>query len=307
MGSLGIAIDGGRFIRIDSSISGIPRNIRLQTLKPGQKTARLVFCVFRKSGPKERMSVLLDGLPSNSQQVVELKLQAERRSFALWAVTVRRPDGSAEEYRIRTGIGLWPLLVLLPLLLAAVWGVYGMISREPHTPGKGIPTAGKTAEKQKPVPQAAPETVSTEAVEPVAVNGDSPGGEMDKSVDLPNPGTGDSSPVPAPVFPVQSVVYFEPESAVLLPEARRLLDGLSTTMPADLRLEISGHCAFYGTEKGRRELSAERAEAVASYLKSRIPPTVELTRVAYGGDRPVSRNLDTQDLNRRVELTVVDE
>jgi outer membrane protein OmpA-like peptidoglycan-associated protein len=78
-------------------------------------------------------------------------------------------------------------------------------------------------------------------------------------------------------------------------------------MPADLRLEISGHCAFYGTEKGRRALSAERAEAVASYLKNRVPPTVELTKVAYGGDRPVSRNLDTQDLNRRVELTVVNE
>ncbi len=99
MGSLGIAIEGGRYVRVDSSLGDFYRTVRLRTLQAGQDTAKLDFCVFGKKGPSIRKSVVLKGLAGDDKPS-ELRLRVERRSFAVWIINVRKPGGGSEEFQV---------------------------------------------------------------------------------------------------------------------------------------------------------------------------------------------------------------
>jgi OOP family OmpA-OmpF porin len=104
-------------------------------------------------------------------------------------------------------------------------------------------------------------------------------------------------------------VYFAAESALLTAQARTTLDEVAATLierPPRL-VRIAGHCALFGSERGRIALSRLRAEAVRNYLlgrgwKPESPPLIE----AFGGERPVTADPRAQNLNRRVEITTGD-
>jgi outer membrane protein OmpA-like peptidoglycan-associated protein len=73
---------------------------------------------------------------------------------------------------------------------------------------------------------------------------------------------------------------------------------------------IGGHTALAGTGEGRLQVSTQRAQAVADflvYLDSRGPD--EITVQGYGAERPLADNstAEGQALNRRVEITILDE
>ena len=106
--------------------------------------------------------------------------------------------------------------------------------------------------------------------------------------------------VPLPPSPL--VVYFSAESAELTPMTKSLLNDYAKELQGDLFVDIGGHCADYGTERGRLLLSEARASAVAAYLGERIEPSVRLTAKGYGVSVPATNNPFRQDLNRRVEL-----
>lgn len=112
---------------------------------------------------------------------------------------------------------------------------------------------------------------------------------------------------PAPID-LEETVYFRPNSAELGPEALQVLRTLAETLAEhpEAVLEISGHCALYGTEEGREELSRERAESTEAFLRSRgwrpdSPPRIR----AMAGHEPVTRDSEAQHLNRRVELRLI--
>ena len=73
---------------------------------------------------------------------------------------------------------------------------------------------------------------------------------------------------------------------------------------SDLPLSIVGHCALFGTEQGRTDLSLRRAQAVSNYMKNRgrLPESPDEI-IGMGGKQPVSREIALQHLNRRVEIT----
>ncbi len=104
---------------------------------------------------------------------------------------------------------------------------------------------------------------------------------------------------------INKVIYFKPDSSLLTTEAEKKLTAI---IPRLNRLKkgrviIRGHCALYGTEKGRTELSRQRAVNTLMFLINQgwhpeRPPIVK----GYGGKYPVTTDPDKQNLNRRVEI-----
>ncbi len=118
----------------------------------------------------------------------------------------------------------------------------------------------------------------------------------------------EDGPEPAPAVTVsRETVYFLPESSVLLEPAktalRQIYDRVAGTDAFITAIE--GHCALFDTEESREWLSEERAENVYAYLRQlgapfSAPPEVR----GVGGRKPVTRALDKQELNRRVEILI---
>jgi outer membrane protein OmpA-like peptidoglycan-associated protein len=106
------------------------------------------------------------------------------------------------------------------------------------------------------------------------------------------------------------VVFFDPESAVLLPVARDELAGIAAEISGGrVTILAAGHTALYDSEASRQSLSEERARAVVDYLRNLLTGKVsganlDMDVVGYGGTRPVTRDAEDQWRNRRVELAV---
>lgn len=101
-------------------------------------------------------------------------------------------------------------------------------------------------------------------------------------------------------------VYFQPEQSRITAEARSALLGWLQEIPdgREFILELQGHCALYGTEEGRRELSERRAEVVLAFLRDRRPDIEARVVEGLGAVRPVTRDRGKQHLNRRVEIFI---
>jgi len=288
MGSLGIAIDGDRYVRIDSSIGDFPRTVKLRTLSSSQEMAKLDFCVFRKHGPIIRKTVLVEGLSGHGDNPSELKLSVQRTAYVLWHIDARKPDGSLEHLRVRTGIGLWPLTVSAVLLI--VFALWLLIPMMPRISGSGFFSGNKSPTVETTASSAEMKAVSVEAAATVIAVPEVTDETLSAAIST------------LPVLPELTTVYFQPESSALSGGARVELENLTGMIPEDISLVVGGHCANYGTEKGRSVLSLNRARAVALFLSERIPDSVQLQIRSYGSSRPISDNPETQDKNRRVEI-----
>ncbi|NOY10192.1 MAG: OmpA family protein [Spirochaetes bacterium] len=120
-----------------------------------------------------------------------------------------------------------------------------------------------------------------------------------------NEGVHKSTPGPVPPVRINEVIYFAPDSSVLTTEAEKkltaIIPGLNRIKKG--RIIIRGHCALYGTEKGRTELSGQRAANTLMFLISRGWRPEHTPEVkGYGGKYPVTTDPDKQNLNRRVEI-----
>jgi outer membrane protein OmpA-like peptidoglycan-associated protein len=100
-------------------------------------------------------------------------------------------------------------------------------------------------------------------------------------------------------------VYFNPDSAELTPRAVDLLKEISEALTStDHKLEIFGHCAIAGTEKGRHQLSVNRAEAVRSILSQELSAKRFTDVRGIGASDPVTYDPERQFLNRRVVIRI---
>jgi outer membrane protein OmpA-like peptidoglycan-associated protein len=106
-------------------------------------------------------------------------------------------------------------------------------------------------------------------------------------------------------------IQFEADSALLRPEEREKLDAIAGILGryGDRDVLVGGHTALAGTEAGRRQLSLDRAGAVAEYLigKAVREPGRILVR-GYGAERPLGDNTrdEGRRRNRRVEIIILE-
>lgn len=110
---------------------------------------------------------------------------------------------------------------------------------------------------------------------------------------------------------VLKAITFNSGEATLQPGALDMLQqvGQMLRKHPDWKLEISGHTDNTGSKSGNRQLSEERAGAVAAFLRQQgIAPERLLTR-GLGDTRPVASN-DTpegKEQNRRIEFRIIRE
>lgn len=103
-------------------------------------------------------------------------------------------------------------------------------------------------------------------------------------------------------------VYFEPDRAYLTQEAAAQLKEIAEILKRNPESEarISGHCALYGTESGRIQLSKERAQKVLAYLDELNWEPDESTQIEWhGAEQYITTDRNKQHLNRRVEIEVI--
>jgi outer membrane protein OmpA-like peptidoglycan-associated protein len=106
-------------------------------------------------------------------------------------------------------------------------------------------------------------------------------------------------------------IYFPSDGATLDDAAKADLSQLaSTALPLEgYMIEIAGYASSTGSKQENQKLAAERADAVAQYLrdKKNIPMRRMLAPASYGSSHPDATNTDPEGraLNRRVDVTVL--
>ena len=106
-------------------------------------------------------------------------------------------------------------------------------------------------------------------------------------------------------------IQFAPDSPELLPAERAKLDAIGKVLARypNRDILVAGHTALAGSAEGRRELSLQRASAVAEYLIRRGVRGEERVVVrGYGAEKPLADNgsEEGRERNRRVEITILE-
>ena len=106
-------------------------------------------------------------------------------------------------------------------------------------------------------------------------------------------------------------IYFPSNGATLDDPAKADLSQLAdVALPLEgYMIEIAGYASSTGSKQWDQKLGAERAAAVAQYLRDQknIPMRRMLAPASYGSTHPAATNTDPQGraLNRRVDVTVL--
>lgn len=106
-------------------------------------------------------------------------------------------------------------------------------------------------------------------------------------------------------------IQFAADSALLLPGELAKVERIAAVLKgiAGRDIIVSGHTALAGTAAARKQLSEERARAVAEALiRLGARPAESITVIGYGADKPVAGNAteDERARNRRVEITILE-
>ena len=296
MAEICIEVDNQHLKSLLSVAEGAQGALPLTTLHEGQNRASIRL--YEKTGARSHIfyEFQIDNLQATGRAKPQIDATAGIRNgqlhleFFLFGVLVH--SESIQISHLGGSRPTRPLHILLPLLLALAIAVLLFISRcptEPAVMASPSPPLPQPAQSKEPAKEESPEVVPPAVEEPEI---------------LPEP------VVPPEAIPeISLVVRFLPNDASLTVDALRSLDELLASLDPgdDVSLSITGHCALFGTEQGRIELSLERAKAVSAYLSAHRSASAEPTIIsARGGQEPITRDVDLQHLNRRVEIRALD-
>ena len=102
-------------------------------------------------------------------------------------------------------------------------------------------------------------------------------------------------------------VFFDYNSSELDADAQELLqDQVAWIKQHNASVTVEGHCDERGTREYNLALGEKRAQAVKNYLTSLGVPSVNVSTISYGKERPavVGSNDDAWSQNRRSVTTV---
>ena len=94
-----------------------------------------------------------------------------------------------------------------------------------------------------------------------------------------------------------------PAEAVKLDRAATAIDGLTKTYPG-LKVDVSGHTDWVGTDGYNQGLSERRANSVKSYLVRKGVSASRINTFAFGESKPIATNetAEGRAMNRRAEV-----
>ena len=317
---IGVEIDNSRLVWIHDSAHTSTRAVRLTTVVDNQHKADIKFYI-KNSGKKSFLCAeTITGLPpmKAGEPSIDIKPRISGKTF-LYEIyvngkLVRRSTCSLAKYiRTKTPFIITRILAAAIFILLGLLYLKPVISDDKNNAKVAEPAASQQPAEQNPSenpePSAAPVPTPEEAVKESAVP---PPAEIQPAEKEPEP-----VPVTAkPVFIESEItdrhsVYFQPESSELTAEAIQGLDCFINELPgkgdfteASFELEVRGHCARYGTEEGRAELSNERALTVYKYLKTAWGIEADSLVTGAGASEPVTLEIEEQHLNRRVDINI---
>ncbi len=285
--SIAVEVDHTRYAKFARPDDREPRRIELTTIEAGQQ--RAVVRIFLIRGDERRLLTTFDlrGLPAGEHRplitLTAQRLRGRRMAFRIYLDRQPRGEQLARLPAERRAV----LVALLPLLvLALIAGGYffvrtGLIGPAPPAPIETARDELAAPAPEEPEPEPEPEEVE-----------------------------------PAVLAEREATVYFTPDSPAITPETRRSLEELAAELNAELEagaeiraVTLHGHTAIAGPERGRQRLSEQRAERVyAALLELGLPPgeaeLEELQISGFGSSRPVTRDPEEQQRNRRVEIRI---
>lgn len=115
----------------------------------------------------------------------------------------------------------------------------------------------------------------------------------------------ETAEVEEPAVELQSVFYFDFDSATLSAEARDALDAQIARLKDSVgTIRLEGHTDERGTREYNIALGERRAQAVADYMVLNGISRFRIETVSYGEERPVAfgQGESAWSQNRRVEL-----
>ena len=106
-------------------------------------------------------------------------------------------------------------------------------------------------------------------------------------------------------------IHFEFNKAVIKPVSYPILDAVADVLRTNRSIrviEVQGHTDSVGTDDYNQDLSARRAQSVATYIVGTGVATSRLVPKGYGEDQPIDTNSNNRGRanNRRVEFIMLD-
>lgn len=308
---IAVEIDHSRLVPLVTLERGGSGSIDLTTIVERQQRAVIRLFLISDAEPRLLTTVSLEQLDRTAQRRPVLRLDAVIRGHhATCSVMV---DGRVAN-RTRIDVADWlpsrsyggivaVAALLLLLLVGGGWIIRGALrpTAQPVTTAPAAPPA-VAARPAPAAPTSPPPVPAPRAAAPAAPDRPAPAAPA-APTDSPaqqTPGVGRQ----------QRTVYFLPDSNVLTAAARRELqqiaDWLGDLPGEGIDVRIEGHCAPAGSERGRLELSRQRARVVAQFLRDAgWDPGREPLVEGFSSDRPASLDPEQQHLNRRVEVIVL--
>ncbi|MGC9311284.1 MAG: OmpA family protein [Sediminispirochaetaceae bacterium] len=318
---LTVEVEHSHYTRIFDLDQANSITLSLTTLVDYQKKAEIKIYFVDDQRKELVYTYLVDPLPRAKAGEPQILLKADFNGkyslildFSLNGRQLGREKLSLRKY-LKRKAELSPWLLLIPAVLV-IAGAFLLLPRT-CTDGQETTTTvtrRETVRTEEPQIEAA-ETESG-AQETEAPGTGTPTAE-DKTPEAPDSGpapesadgteTGSAAASEVP-FRLSRTIYFEPDSTVLTPRARSELQEIARILEErdDIQVEIIGHCALYGTEEGRAEISRLRAVNTEAYLRSQGWNPDSAPAVSGRGARePVTRSREEQYKNRRVEIITV--
>lgn len=278
--------------------------VRLFAVSEQKRVELTRFTVSPLPRPDGRRPILGLRARIDPDKRLRLRLDVENRLYDRREIPVRRYLGGPSPVAVT-------LAVLLLLLLGAAAGYLAIERAGADTAREETAEASGDEETASRQARAAADEGAKQA-QPAADEAPQQTQAAPKEAEA-APSASDAEAGPASAETDQALldqswsVYFRPDSPMLTSETKRILDRVADELAdaGSIRLELTGHTALFGTERGRIELSRERAARAAAYLDERLPgDAVSLQHRGVGGRSPVTEDPDRQHLNRRVEIRV---
>ena len=325
---LGVEIDNSRIVEVMPLAYGASGTMDLAAIERGQRRALVRLYVLRGSNRTELTTMDVRTLPAypNRRALLRLRSTVDRAGELRLRLDVEdrlyhdeRVDVRPYLRRSRTAVAAAALGLIVLLVAAAFLLLRGLPGGDTTAPVAKAPAA-EAAPRDEPAAESESEAgVAERDQEPEGDTADAgrdpqtgdAGATADRAATGEPEAPAEAETEPAPpeaVEPAEWSVYFPPDSPVLTARARTRLAEVAARLedyPAEVTISITGHTALAGTERGRYDLSEQRARNVYRYLQTAgWDAAGEVLVRGVGGEAPVTRDPDRQELNRRAEIEV---
>ena len=315
--SIQVEIEHRRYVEIVPARREAHGRLYITTMEPGQHRALIKLFVERRSRRMPLQTIDVRDLPADPERRVPMQLTARILPGGRMRVRLYVEGELFVERLVPVGHllgpsrGLLAAAVLLALLAigTVVWMLRATLrpadepparpsveAEEPADPvvdAEDPPDVDEIADPDTEDPPDVDEVTEPDAEEPADVDEIAGSDLTDETA----------------ITPEVHTVRFNPESAVLRSAVRVELVAVARRLSQHERpVRLDGHTAIAGTAEGRLVLSRRRAEAVRDFLVGEGVETQRFVELrALGASKPLTRDPDQQQRNRRVEIVEIEE